>query len=90
MLEDRDYDVIFSKGKIFFRHIASGQVKSIRVRVKNLYKLDVEDCVALSTKAKKVQSRDIGELWHRSLGHFHHGALKIMQHISTGLPKCAL
>jgi hypothetical protein len=90
MLEDHGYDVIFSKGKAFLHHIASGQVKQIRVQVKNLYKLDVEDCVALSTKAEKVQSQDISELWHRILGHLHHGALKIMQQISTGLPKGTL
>ena len=29
MLEDRGYDVIFSKGKAFLRHIATGQVKKI-------------------------------------------------------------
>ena len=34
-----------------------------------------------------MQSQDFGELWHRRLGHLHHGALKIMQQISTGLPK---
>ena len=34
-----------------------------------------------------VQSQDVGKLWHRKLGHLHHGALKIMQQISTGLPK---
>jgi len=56
MFENRSYDVIFSKGKAFLHHIASGQVKKIKDQVKNLYKLDVEDCVALSTKAKKVQS----------------------------------
>jgi len=55
--------------------------------VKNLYKLEVDDCAALSTKAKLVQSQDIGELWHRRLGHLHHGALKIMQQMSIGLPK---
>ena len=26
------------------------------------------------------------ELWHRRLGHLHHGALKVMQHSSTRLP----
>ena len=41
-------------------------------------------------KAEKVESRDIGELWNRRVGHLHHGALKIMQHISTRLPKGAL
>ena len=46
--------MIFNKGKTFLRHIATGQVNHIRVRVKKLYKLDVGDCVALSSKAKKV------------------------------------
>ena len=38
-------------------------------------------------KAEKVVSRDEGELWHRKMGHLHHGALKILQHISNGFPK---
>ena len=42
MLEDRGYDVVFSEGKAFLRHKAIGQVKKIWVRVKNLYKLDVD------------------------------------------------
>jgi hypothetical protein len=37
-------------------------------------------------KEEKVVSRDEDELWHRRLGHLHHGALKIMQQISIGLP----
>ena len=55
--------------------------------MKNLYKLEVDDCTALSRKAELEQSQEIGELWHRRLGHLHHGALKIMQQISIGLPK---
>ncbi len=78
MLEDKGYDVVFSKGKAFLRHIATGQTKRIGIQVKNLYKLEVDDCATLSTKAELVQSQDIGELWHRRLGHLHHGALKIM------------
>jgi len=70
--------VICSKGKVFLRHIATDQLKKIGIRVKNLYKLEVEDCVTLSMKAEKLQSRNIGELWHRRLGHLHHGALKTM------------
>ena len=35
-------------------------------------------------------SRDEGELRHKRLGHLHHGALKILQQISTGLPKGTL
>ena len=52
MLEDHGYDVIFSKGKMYLCHIATRQVKQIGVRVKHLYKLDVEDYAALSTKAE--------------------------------------
>eukprot|EP00253_Pinus_taeda_P030052 PITA_30052 len=63
------------------------QTKRIGIRVKNLYKLEVEDCAALSSKAEMVQSQDVGELWHRRLGHLHHGSLKIMQQISSRLPK---
>ena len=55
--------------------------------MKNLYKLEVDDCETLNTKAELVQSQDIGEFWHRRLGHLHHGALKVMQQISIGLPK---
>lgn len=54
MLEDDGYSMIFSKGKAFLHHIASIQVKRIRVWVKKLYKLDVEDCATLSIKVKKV------------------------------------
>ena len=43
MLEDRAYDVIFSKGMSFLRHIATGYVKRTGVRVKNIYNLEVED-----------------------------------------------
>ena len=44
----------------------------------------------MAGKAEGVVSRDDGELWHRRLGHLHHGALKILQQISTGLPKGTL
>ena len=90
MLEYHGYDVIFNEGKVFLHHKTARQVKKIWVRVKNLYKLDVEYCVSLSTKAEKVESQYISHLWHMRLGHLHHGAFKIMQQIYTRLPKGAL
>ena len=54
MLENKGYDVVFSKGKAFLRHIATGQTKRIGIRVKNLYKLELDDCAALSTKEEFV------------------------------------
>eukprot|EP00253_Pinus_taeda_P021932 PITA_21932 len=79
MLEEKGYDVVFSKGKAFLRHIAMGQTKRIGIWVKNLYKLEVDDCTALSMKEKLVQIQDISEFWHKQWGHLHHGALKIMK-----------
>ena len=79
MLDDKCYDVVFSKGKAFLRHIAMGQTKKIGIRGKNIYKLELNDCAALSTKVELVQIQEIINLWHRRLGHLHHGALKIMQ-----------
>ena len=79
MLEDLGYDVVFSEGKVFLRHKVTRQVKNIGVRVKNIYKIDVNGCTTLSSKAGKVVSRDTGELWHRILGHLHHKILRIMK-----------
>ena len=90
MLEDRGYDVFFSEGKAFLRHKTTGQAKNIGIRVKNIYKLDVDGCTTLMGKVNKVVSRDEGELWHKRSGHLHHRALKVMQEISTGLPKGTL
>ena len=79
MLEDRCYDVVFSEGKYFLRLKTTGQAKKIGICVNNLYKLDVDGSATLMGKADKVVSRDEGVLWHKRLGHLHHGALKVMQ-----------
>jgi len=62
MLEEKGYDVVFSKEKEFLRLTSMGQTKRIGIRVKNLYKLEVDDYVALSSKEELVQIQDIGEL----------------------------
>ena len=31
MLEDKGYDVVFSKGKVFLRHIGTGQTKRVGI-----------------------------------------------------------
>ena len=78
MLEDKGYDVVFSNGKTFMRNKTTGQTKRIRIRVKNLYNLEVDGCATTVDKEEEVVSRDEGELWHRRLGHLHHGALKVL------------
>lgn len=58
-LEDEGYDIIFSRGKAYLQHLVSGCKKQISVRVKNLYKLQVETIAALSSKAGSAQSREV-------------------------------
>ena len=53
MLEDRGYDVVFSDGKVFMRHKTIGQSKRIGIRVKNIYKLEVEGCAKMMGKEEK-------------------------------------
>lgn len=90
MLEDKGYDVVFSEGKAFLHSKTTGETRKIGVRVKNLYQLHVDGCASMACKAEGVVSQDDGELWHWRLGCLHHGALKILKQISTGLPKGTL
>jgi len=54
MLEEKGYDVVFSKGKAFLRHIGMGQTKRIRIQVKDLYKMEVDDCAAHRHNKHKI------------------------------------
>ena len=54
VLEDHGYDVVFTKGKSFLRHVATRKVKQNGVCVNNLYKLEVQACVALRSKVGEV------------------------------------
>jgi len=55
MLEYKGYYVVFSKGKVFLRHITTRQVKQIGSPVKNLY--------ALESRSPQVER---GEMWSDS------------------------
>ena len=64
MLEDTGYDVVFSEGKAFLRRKKTSQTNKIGVRIKNIYKMEVDGCAAMVGKAEEVVSRDEGKLWH--------------------------
>ena len=34
-----------------------------------------------------MDERDLNELWHRRMGHLHHGALNILKNIVIGAPE---
>lgn len=58
-LEDKGYDVICSRDKVYLQHLAFGCKKQIGVRMKNLYKFKVEIGAALSSKARRAQTREV-------------------------------
>lgn len=58
-LEDKGYDVIFSKVKAYLQHLAFGCKKQIGVKKKNLYKFQVETDAALSNKVGRAQSKEV-------------------------------
>ena len=53
MLDEKGYDDVFSDGKDFLRHKTMGQAKRIGIRVKNIYKLEVDGCTAMMGKVEK-------------------------------------
>ena len=55
MLEDKGYEVVFSEGKVFLRHKATGQVKKVGIQAKNLYRLEVD---GMSTELPTVGKRE--------------------------------
>lgn len=59
VLEGARYDAMFSTRKAYLKHVALGQVKQIGVRIENLYKFEVDACVALSIKVESSQRRDV-------------------------------
>eukprot|EP00253_Pinus_taeda_P025946 PITA_25946 len=57
MLEDKGYDVVFSEGKAFLCSKTTGETRKIGVRVKNLYQLHVDGCVAMACKVEGVSDQ---------------------------------
>ena len=57
---------------------------AIGVRSGRLYRLQFDTPKALMSNSNP---RDLGELWHRRMGHIHHGALRLLRETVTGVPE---
>ena len=57
---------------------------TIRVRSGHLYMFQFDTPKAIMSRSNP---RDLGELWHRRMGHIHHGALKLLHETMIGVPK---
>ena len=87
-IEDRGYDVTFREGKVLIHPSGSSSrtAKVIGVRQGKLYRLMFQPAQALIHSSGSDQC----ELWHRRMAHLHHGALKILKEIVTGLPEFSM
>ena len=83
-LQNRGYDVYFIGNRVYIKHPSWKKKAQIEVRSNKLYKLDLESPMALVSSADET---DLNELWHRRMGHLHHGALRILKKTVTGVPE---
>ena len=68
---------------MFIKHKDWKSPITIGVRSGHLYRLQFDTRKELMSI---TNPRDIGELWHRRMGHIHHGALKLLHLTMIGAP----
>ena len=66
------------------RGASFAMTKVIGTRCGKLYKLDFQPISALMSSSSEEH---MCELWHRKIAHLHHGALRVLREIVTGLPQ---
>jgi hypothetical protein len=89
-IEEKGYEVFLHDGKvlIFPRGSSITSAKVIGTRHERLYKILFQPMRALIHSTSS--SSDLCELWHRRMAHFHHGALRVLREIVTGVPDFSL
>jgi hypothetical protein len=85
-IEERGYEVLFRDGQVllFPKGSSITSAKVIGTRHEKLYKLMFQPASAL---CHSTSSNDLCELWHKRMAHLHHGALRILREIVTGVPE---
>lgn len=73
-LQDKGYDVYFIGKKSYVKHPSWKKKRQIETRRNRLYRLQLESSMAL-IRSNLDGERNLNELWHRRMGHLHHGAL---------------
>ena len=72
-LQGKGYEVYFIKEKVYVKHLSWKKKVQIEIKSNQLYKLQLESPMAL---IGSHGDKDLKELWHRRMGHLHHGALR--------------
>jgi len=88
-IEDKGYNVLFDDGRVLLYPKDGSTLDSrlIGVRHERMYRMVFEATGAL---ACMTSDRDLCELWHRRMGHLHHGALRMAKEITIGIPDFSL
>ena len=71
---------------IFPRGASFASTKVIGTRCGKLYRLDFQPITAALMSSDSSTSH-LCELWHRRMAHLHHGALRVLREMVTGLPQ---
>lgn len=71
-----------SSRRNYTSNIRVGKKVQIRIKSNRLYRLQLESPMAL---IGSHGDKDLNELWHKRMGHLHHGALRIFRSTVTGI-----
>jgi hypothetical protein len=85
-IEEKGYEVLFHDGQVvlFPRGSSITSTKVIGTRHERLYKFLFQPMRALIHSTSS--SSDLCEIWHMRMAHLHHGALRVMREMVTGVP----
>jgi hypothetical protein len=84
-IEERGYEVLFHDGQVllFAKGSSITSAKVIGTRHEKLYKLMVQPARELF---HSTSNNNICELWNRRMVHLHHGDLRVLMDMVTGVP----
>ena len=71
--------------RVYVKHPIWKQTRQTGVRSNRLYRLQIETPMAL-VNSNLEDKKGLNELWHRSMRHLHHGALKMLRETVDGAP----
>jgi hypothetical protein len=85
-IEEKGYEILFRDGQVllFPRGSSITSAKVIGTRHERLYKFLFQPVQALIHSTSS--SSDLCEIWHRRMAHLHHGALRVLREMVTGVP----
>jgi hypothetical protein len=85
-IEEKGLEVLFHDGQVllFPRGSSITSAKVIGTRHERLYKFLFQPVQALIHSTSS--NSDLCEIWHRRMAHLHHGALRVLREMVTGVP----